>query len=87
MSQLHALLVAELQIVENGGLASYGADFYDSGRQAARLVDKILKGKAPGELPVEVNNRIKFTINLKTAKALGLTILPEVLFRADRIIR
>jgi putative ABC transport system substrate-binding protein len=60
--------------VERGGLASYGPDFYESGRQAARLVDKILKGEAPADIPVEVNNGIKFTINLKTMKALGLTI-------------
>lgn len=72
---------------EQGGLASYGPDFYESGRQAARLVDKILKGANPGELPVEVNPKIKFVINLKTAKALGLTIAPEVLYQANRLIR
>jgi putative ABC transport system substrate-binding protein len=73
--------------VERGGLASYGPDLYESGRMAARLVDKILKGVKPGDIPVEVNNNIVFAINLKTAKALGLTIPPEVLFQADRIIR
>jgi putative ABC transport system substrate-binding protein len=73
--------------VEQGGLASYGPDFYASGRQAARLVDKILKGTKPAEIPVEVNSKIEFVINLKVAKALGLTIAPEVLYRADRIIR
>lgn len=73
--------------VERGGLASYGADFYASGRQAARLVDKILRGIAPAEIPIEVNNQIELTINLNTAKALGLTIPPEVLYRADRLIR
>jgi putative tryptophan/tyrosine transport system substrate-binding protein len=73
--------------VEQGGLASYGPDIYASGRQAARLVDKILKGTKPAEIPVEVNPKIEFTINLKVAKALGLTIAPEVLYRADRIIR
>jgi putative ABC transport system substrate-binding protein len=73
--------------VERGGLASYGADYYETGRQAARLVDKILKGAKPAEIPVEVNPKIEFTINLKVAKALGLTIAPEVLYRADRIIR
>ncbi len=72
---------------EQGGLASYGPDFYASGRQAARLVDKILKGTKPAEIPVEVNSKIEFVINLKVAKALGLTIAPEVLYRADRIIR
>ena len=72
---------------EQGGLASYGPDLYASGRQAARLVDKILKGTKPAEIPVEVNSKIEFVINLKVAKALGLTIAPEVLYRADRIIR
>lgn len=73
--------------VERGGLASYGPDFYEAGRQAARLVDKILKGTKPAEIPVEANSKIEFAINLKTAKALGLTISPEVLYRADRLIR
>ena len=72
---------------ERAGLVSYGPDAYESGRQAARLVDKILKGTDPAEIPVEVNNKIMFTINLKVAKALGLTIAPEVLYQADRIIR
>ncbi len=73
--------------VERGGLASYGPGYHESGRQAARLVDKILKGADPAEIPAEVNNKIEFVINLKVAKALGLTIAPEVLYRADRIIR
>jgi putative ABC transport system substrate-binding protein len=73
--------------VERGALASYGPDYYASGRQAARLMDKILKGTKPAEIPVEVNPKIEFAINLKTAKALGLTIASEVLYRADRIIR
>jgi putative ABC transport system substrate-binding protein len=73
--------------VEQGGLASYGPDFYETGRQAARLVDKILKGANPADLPVEVNVKIEFVINLKVAKALGLTIAPEILYRADRLLR
>ena len=73
--------------VEQGALASYGPDYYASGRQAARLVDKILKGANPAEIPVEVNPKIEFAINLKVPKALGLTIAPEVLFQADRIVR
>jgi ABC-type uncharacterized transport system substrate-binding protein len=72
---------------ERGALASYGPDFHETGRQAARLVDKILKGANPAEIPVEVNPKIEFAINLRVAKALGLTIAPEVLYRADRIIR
>jgi putative ABC transport system substrate-binding protein len=73
--------------VQQGGLASYGPDFYETGRQAARLVDKVLKGANPAEIPVEVNVKIEFVINLKVAKALGLTIAPEVLYRADRLLR
>ena len=74
-------------MVEQGGLASYGPDYHETGRQAARLVDKILKGADPAGIPVEVNQKIEFVINLKVAQALGLTIAPEVLFRADRLIR
>jgi putative ABC transport system substrate-binding protein len=73
--------------VEQGALASYGPDYYDSGRQAARLVDKIFNGANPAELPVEVNSKIEFVINMKTAQALGLTIAPEVLYQADRLVR
>ena len=73
--------------VQQGGLASYGPDFYETGRQAARLVDKVLKGANPAEIPVEVNVKIEFVINLKVAKALGLTIAPEVLYQADRLLR
>ncbi len=73
--------------VERGGLASYGPNLYETGRQAARLVDKILKGTSPANIPVEVNTEIEFAINLKVAKALGLTIPAEVLFRADKVIK
>jgi len=73
--------------VERGALASYGSDFYEVGRQAARLVDKIIKGANPAEIPVETNSNIEFVINLKTAQSLGLTIAPEVLFQANRLIR
>jgi putative ABC transport system substrate-binding protein len=72
---------------ERGGLASYGPDAHETGRQAARLVDKIFKGANPADIPVEVNPKIEFVINLKTAEALGLTIAPEVLYQADRLIR
>ena len=73
--------------VEQGGLASYGPNFYQSGRQAARLVDKILKGTDPREIPVEVNNNIEFVVNLKVATALGIKIAPEALYKATRVIR
>ena len=69
------------------GLASYGPSNYGLGPQAARLVDRILKGTKPAEIPVEVSARFEFVINLKVAKALGLTITPEVLYRADRLVR
>jgi putative ABC transport system substrate-binding protein len=72
---------------ERGAFASYGQDYYESGRQSARLVDKILKGQKPADIPVEVNSKIEFVINLKAAKTMGLTLAPEVLFQADRIIR
>ena len=74
-------------MVEQGALSSYGPDEYETGRQAARLVDKILKGVKPAEIPVEVNTKIRFTINMKVAKALGIVIAPEVLYRADKVIR
>jgi putative ABC transport system substrate-binding protein len=73
--------------VEQGGLASYGPDYYETGRQAARLVDKIIKGAPPAEIPVEANPKIEFVINLKTAQILRLTIAPEVLYQANRLIR
>ena len=74
-------------MVERGGLVSYGPDWYDSGRQAARLVDKIVKGEDPGQIPVEVNPKVELAINMKTAKALKLTIPPSVLQRANRLIQ
>jgi putative ABC transport system substrate-binding protein len=73
--------------VERGALASYGPDYYSSGKQAARLVAKIIKGEKPADIPVEVNSKIEVAINRKVAKAIGLTIAPEVLFQANRIIR
>lgn len=73
--------------LERGGLASYGVSTYESGRHAARLVDKIFKGKKPAKIPVEANVKAEFAINLKVAKALGLPITPEILYRADKLLR
>jgi putative ABC transport system substrate-binding protein len=73
--------------VERGGLAAYSSDWYAQGRQAARLVDKIVKGANPGTIPIESNSQIEFVVNLKVARAIGLAIPPEVLYTADRIIR
>ena len=75
------------ETVDASGLLYYGADESDSYRRVAYYVDKILKGTKPADLPVEQPTKFEFVINLKTAKQIGLTIPPNVLVRADRVIR
>ncbi len=85
-NRLPAMYV-QSDFVEVGGLMSYGPNLLDSWRRAATYVDKLLKGRTPADLPVEQPMKFEFVINLKAAKQIGLTIPPNVLVRADRVIR
>jgi putative tryptophan/tyrosine transport system substrate-binding protein len=75
------------EFVDEGGLMSYGVDYVDLFRRAAVYVDKILKGATPADLPVQQATKFEFIINLKAAKQIGITIPPEVLARANQVIK
>ena len=80
-------MCTQKEYVETGGLMTYGVDTSDLYRRAAVFVDKILKGAKPADIPVEQPKKFEFIVNLKTAKQIGLTIPPNVLARADRVIK
>jgi putative ABC transport system substrate-binding protein len=83
----HLPSIGYREYVDAGGLLYYGADLAESYRRVAYFVDKILKGAKPADLPVEQPSKFELVINLKTAKQIGLTIPPEVLARASRLLK
>src|SRR5262245_37647590 len=75
------------EFVDDGGLMSYGVDYIELYRRAAAYVDKILKGAKPADLPVQQATKFEFVINLKAAKQIGLTLSPDFLSRANKVIK
>jgi putative ABC transport system substrate-binding protein len=74
------------QIAQSGGLLSYGPNLFDATRRLVYFVDRVLKGTKPADLPVEQASRLELVVNLNTARALGLTLPPAILARADEVI-
>ena len=87
MSKRLPTMFSEQGLVAMGGLASYGQNFYEIGRLSAKYVQKVMTGSQPGDLRVEMVDKFELVLNLKTAKQIGLTIPPNVLARADKVIR
>ena len=81
------VMYTDVAFVKSGGLMSYADDPLERARRAATFVDKILKGAKPADLPVEQPTKFELVINLKTAKALGITMPPSLLFQADEVIQ
>ncbi len=87
MAKRLPIMLTDRASVASGALAAYGEDYYTLGRHVAKFVQRVLLGAAPGDRPIEQVDRLHFAINLKTAKALGLTVPQSILVRADEIIQ